>query len=112
MVSFERPRRQLSPLRVALIVGFLSTLVGTCGYLLYVPMMQVYWGVYSRLRPMISEDDLLKAGKPLPGKKHAASGRDRQLGSAAPPRWRWRRRQTAASSNQSKAAKVHLSLWR
>lgn len=73
MASFERPR-QLSPQRTALILLAFCAVLGGFAYLCYLPLMQVYWGVYGRIKPMLSEEDLVAAGKPLPpGTAHVSS---------------------------------------
>lgn len=58
---------ELPPARLITILVLLATLVFGLGYLLHLPLLQVYWGIYARLRPMLSEQDLVQAGKPLPG---------------------------------------------
>jgi hypothetical protein len=59
-------RGGVSGLRLSLIALFLISVAGTLAYLAQMPLKQVYWGVSARLRPFISEHDLVKAGK-LPG---------------------------------------------
>ncbi|KAL4450568.1 hypothetical protein ABPG77_000924 [Micractinium sp. CCAP 211/92] len=68
------PTRAVTPLRVALILIFLCTLSGCALYLAGGSMRMVYWGVYARLRPMVSEQDLLRQGKQTPGTAHTPAG--------------------------------------
>lgn len=47
-----------SPLRIALIV---AVLIGVCVaalQLVSVPVRQIYWGLYGRVRPLVSENNL------------------------------------------------------
>ena len=46
---------------VALVIAVLGS-VSLGGYLLYVPAMQLYWGTYARMNPMVSLSDLMKQG--------------------------------------------------
>lgn len=57
------PRAALSPLRALFIVTFLFAISGGLAYLFVMPLRQVYWGVYSRMRPMISEQDVHASGR-------------------------------------------------
>jgi hypothetical protein len=82
---FQVPKK-LTPLRLFLVVAFLLSVCGTAGYLVFVPTMQLYWGVYARVKPMRSETDLERLGKkpsrsepafsfPHPARIPRASGR-------------------------------------
>ncbi|KAL4439682.1 hypothetical protein ABPG75_002683 [Micractinium tetrahymenae] len=63
----EPVSRAVTPLRLATTLVFLCTLSGCALYLAGGSLRMVYWGVYGRLRPMISEQDLLRQGKEVPG---------------------------------------------
>lgn len=73
MVSkFERPRAPVPTPRLVAAALLLAAVFGCASYLLYLPMLQIYWGVYARLKPFLSEEDLLAAGRALPGAHLAA----------------------------------------
>lgn len=60
-------RRPLSRRRFYAVSLLLIALSGVMACMVSMPLRQVYWGVFARLRPMVSEEDLVRLGKHLPG---------------------------------------------
>jgi hypothetical protein len=60
-------RGRVTPLKLACVLLFLLATSGCGFYLVATPARQLYWGVYARVRPMVSERDLLLSGKEVQG---------------------------------------------
>lgn len=55
-----------SPLRRWVIIFLMLAGLGGMAYIAHRPIQQVYWAVYARVKPMMSEADLIRLGKELP----------------------------------------------
>lgn len=72
-----------SPLRRWVIIFLLLAGLGGIAWVAHRPIQQVYWAVYARVKPMVSETDLIRLGKTLP-----VGG---WLGGAGPGKGHWAR---------------------
>jgi len=51
----ERSSARRSQLRIALFLAFLTCCIVAGSHSFYMPILQIYWGVYARVKPMVSD---------------------------------------------------------
>ena len=64
----EQKARKMGSVRLLNILLLLSLMTGGMLYFFSVPLHQLYWGMKARVKPMLSEADLMRKGRPIPGK--------------------------------------------
>lgn len=62
----ERPRRKF-PLRLIITLMAILGLLLTGGFLVFVPLRQLYWGAYARLKPFHPAADEFTRDTNIPG---------------------------------------------